>query len=332
MERYPHLILLLAAVLPVPAAAFELNLPIACTPGIDCVIQSYVDRDPGPGAVDYLCGSQSYDGHKGTDFRVPSMLAMMQGVSVLAAADGVVTGIRDEMPDVLLDRDNPGAVEGRECGNGLVIDHGDGWETQYCHMKKGSVAVSPGTAVKAGDVLGEVGLSGNTEFPHLHLSVRKDGTVVDPFLPTDTTETLTCPSPGDATGLWSDAATEDLIYRPAFVLTAGFANAALELDEVESGTLDDITLTVASPALVFYGLAIGLDAGDIQVLAVVGPDNEEFVSDRLEPLDRAKAQYFAFAGKAKRETPWPAGTYLGRYSVVRDGKEIAFREAEIELQ
>ena len=46
-----------------PAAALELSLPIACTPGTDCFIQQYVDRDKGPGVRDYACGAETYDGH-----------------------------------------------------------------------------------------------------------------------------------------------------------------------------------------------------------------------------------------------------------------------------
>ena len=35
----------------------------------------------------------------------------------------------------------PTATAGRNCGNGVTLDHGDGWQTQYCHMRRGSVAV-----------------------------------------------------------------------------------------------------------------------------------------------------------------------------------------------
>ena len=44
------------------AAAFELDFPVLCTVGIDCAVQHYVDRDPGTGAKDFRCGSQTYDG------------------------------------------------------------------------------------------------------------------------------------------------------------------------------------------------------------------------------------------------------------------------------
>ena len=64
-----------------------------------------------------------------------------------------------------------------------VIRHGDGWETQYCHMRRGSITVLPGDRVAMGQVLGQVGMSGESEFPHLELSLRENGAVVDPFDP-----------------------------------------------------------------------------------------------------------------------------------------------------
>ncbi|MCG6904806.1 MAG: M23 family peptidase, partial [Rhodobacter sp.] len=52
-----------------PAASqpLRLDLPIDCVIGDSCFVQNYVDRDPGPGAVDFACHGLTYDGHQGTD-------------------------------------------------------------------------------------------------------------------------------------------------------------------------------------------------------------------------------------------------------------------------
>ena len=184
---------------PVAAGAFDLTPPIACDLGEDCHIQQYVDADPGPGSQDFRCGTLSYDGHKGTDFALPSLVEMEAGVAVLASAPGVVRALRDGMADGSFAAGNAASVEGRECGNGVVIDHGDGWETQYCHLRRGSVQVSKGDRVARGAPLGAVGMSGKAEFPHVHLSVRRNGEVVDPFAP----EAARCGEP-PATDLWQD--------------------------------------------------------------------------------------------------------------------------------
>ena len=62
----------------------QLNLPIACTPGVDCFIQQYTDVDPGPEARDYRCGTATYDGHEGTDFRIMSLEAAARGVQAVS--------------------------------------------------------------------------------------------------------------------------------------------------------------------------------------------------------------------------------------------------------
>ena len=41
--------------------------------------------------------------------------------------------------------------------------------------------------------------------------------------------------------------------------------------------------------------------------------------------------YLVLGGRKLRDAPWPSGTWRGRYSVIRDGEEIAFREVELEM-
>ncbi|MEP2744840.1 MAG: M23 family peptidase, partial [Bauldia litoralis] len=120
-------------------------------------------------------------------------------------------------------------------------------------------------------------------------------------------------------------------YRPAYELNAGFADAAITMEDVESGDLDGVALPPDAPALVFFGRAIGLEQGDVQAIRVIGPDGDVFAENTIDPLDRSKAQFFAFAGKRLTAAAWPAGAYRGRYSVIRDGEEIAFGEATLEM-
>ncbi len=130
-----------------PAVAFELSLPIDCTPGTDCAIQHYFDRDPGDGRLDYMCTHQTYDGHDGVDIRLTDLQAMAKGVAVLAAAPGTVRATRDGMTDVSVAETGVEAVANVECGNGVMVDHDGGWATQYCHLKNGSIAVRKGERV-----------------------------------------------------------------------------------------------------------------------------------------------------------------------------------------
>jgi hypothetical protein len=314
-----------------PALAFEMGLPIACSLGVDCAVQHYVDRDPGPGVEDYRCGSETYDGHDGIDLRIPNLKAMARGVDVLAAAPGTVLRTRDGVADQFYSEEQPAAVADRECGNGLIIDHGGGWSTQYCHLRNGSVRVKPGDAVAEGAILGEVGLSGMTQFPHLHVTVRKDAQVVDPFDTTPLGEKPTCnaASPIMPQSLWTASLRDALAYRPVFILNVGFAAGPLSMSDVESGSYEGVQIALDSPALVFFGRSIGIRKGDRQRVELFLPDGSTLTTDETDPADRAKAQLFAYAGKKRPPAGWPSGTFRGRYSVVRDDAVIASKEATI---
>ena len=302
----------LAPLLLVPATALAepvLRAPIDCTLGQDCYLQNLFDRDPGPGATDAACGAQSYDGHRGTDFALASVAAMQAGVEVLAAAPGVVSGTRDGEPDAGPEAMTPG----RDCGNGVAIDHGGGWLTQYCHLRRGSVAVEEGARVAAGDVLGLVGLSGNTEFPHVHLSVFKDGERVDPLDPDG--------GPCGETG--------DQIFDPPLevtgggIVSAGLLARAPSYEEARAG-IGPEPLGARAP-LVGWLLIHGARPGDVARVRIVGPGGEAVIEEDV--LDRAQALAFRYMGRRAPGGGWPAGAYEMTAEHLRGGRMLARAEA-----
>lgn len=95
--------------------------------------------------------------HLGTDFAAPI------GTPILATADGVVS---------------ESAMRGGN-GNFVKIRHNGTYDTQYLHMK--SRNVKAGDYVRQGDVIGWVGMTGNTSGPHVCYRFWKNGKQVDPF-------------------------------------------------------------------------------------------------------------------------------------------------------
>jgi hypothetical protein len=317
--KYPVLILLClsGAIDARGEEVISLALPIRCQPGLTCFIQSYVDHDPSDKARDYRCGGRSYDGHDGTDIRIRNLEIQRRGIEVLAAAPGRVTGMRNDMEDVSVKIVGKAAIAGKECGNGVLIEHEGGWRTQYCHMARGSVRVKVGDQMTAGQPIGLVGLSGDSEFFHLHFTVRHHGKIVDPFAygrPEN--------SCGGGRSIWAASVGEQTQYRPREVIDYGLAGIAPTMELIESGEIGKHPVTPGSDALVAYVRAIGLQAGDQQFLAVHGPGGASVSANNLPALDRDKAQFLVIAGKKRSEAAWPAGRYTATYRVTRDGAEV----------
>lgn len=96
--------------------------------------------------------------HTGIDLAVPS------GTPIYAAEAGVV----------ILSQYSSGY------GNCIIIDHGNGLWTLYAHIRNGGLLVSEGDTVDRGDLIAEVGSTGNSTGPHLHFEVRKNEVAVNP--------------------------------------------------------------------------------------------------------------------------------------------------------
>lgn len=299
------LILLVSLAAPVAAGEFRLQMPADCQIGKTCFIQNYVDHDTSNGWRDFTCGPLSYDGHKGTDIALPSLSAMKRGVAVRAAAPGKVIARRDGMADKRATAQSE--FGGRDCGNGVSIEHGKGWVTQYCHMKKGSIAVKVGQQVKAGAALGEIGLSGRTEFPHLHISVRHRGKVVDPFAPKGNP---ICGNPARKT-LWR--ATPG--YIPGGLISAGFSDTIPSFDRVKSGGATKAELPKHARALVLFGYAFGGRKGDQMTLRIDGPRGK--IVNESFSLAKDQAQFFQAAGRKRSFSGWVAGRYQGHITLSR---------------
>lgn len=118
---------------------------------------------PAEGRISGVFGSQRIlngqprSPHSGLDIAAPI------GTPIRATADGVVSLVHDGM--VLT-------------GKTIMIDHGFGLDSVYIHMN--AIHVEEGQRVQQGDVIGEIGMTGRTNGPHLHFGISWYGAKLDP--------------------------------------------------------------------------------------------------------------------------------------------------------
>lgn len=295
-----------------------MGLPVDCTIGKTCFIEDYVDQDPTQGRQrDFACGINARDGHKGTDIALLSFDTIKSGVDVLSVAPGTVLRTRDGMPD---DRLMRGVTPDTACGNAALIDHGNGWQVLYCHMKKGSLTVLSGDTVQRGDPLGLVGLSGQTNHPHAHITVYHDGALVDPFQPSAQDQ---CGTGGET--LWLDPPA----YTATGIITAGFSEHVPSMAERRAGKARIDTSTANQPLVAWAHLGYA-EHGDVLTFTAHGPEGTIFHNTSV--LKSPQVSLLRAFGKKAPPDGWPKGEYLGEALLTRAGQVIAHRFAHVTIR
>ena len=137
-------------------------------------IGAFVDQNTAATAIqDFNCETNTYDGHQGTDIAIwPYGFYKMDNsqIEVVAAAPGIIV----QRADGNFDRN---CASNSLTANSIIIQHADGSQALYWHMKQNSVTTKTvGQTVVAGEYLGIVGSSGSSTGPHLHFEVRSGST------------------------------------------------------------------------------------------------------------------------------------------------------------
>jgi hypothetical protein len=146
------------------AAAIFAFWPQGGVLGRDLTFANSVDLDPAAGAtLDPWCGHRTYDGHTGEDIAIRSFREVDIGVPVFSLTDGKIFEVQDGMYDY---RFGPTVST---FDNHLIVAAADGRYFVYGHLRHG-LAWKKGQTVQAGEQIGWSASSGNSAWPHLHLT------------------------------------------------------------------------------------------------------------------------------------------------------------------
>ena len=95
------------------------------------------------------------------------------GMAIYGAGNGRVAAIHDGEPDNRsFNQAELATRETARSGNYVIIDHLNGEYSLFAHLKQGSVRVKIGQQLKQGEIIGQMGASGDSLFPHLHYELR----------------------------------------------------------------------------------------------------------------------------------------------------------------
>ena len=157
-----------------PTDAVTIGVPFAeewyvASGGRSALVNSHWSLNVQRDAIDFV---ELVDGkpYRGDKSRLESYY--IYGDPLRAVADGRVT----EALGAISDAPVGGRTWDEMAGNHVVLDIGDGHYVLYGHMKRGSLRVQVGEVVRRGQVIGQVGDSGNSDAPHLHIQVQNKPT------------------------------------------------------------------------------------------------------------------------------------------------------------
>lgn len=201
-------------------------------------------------------GASTY--HQGIDISVPI------GTPVYASKAGTVIK----------------ATNGTKEGNYIMIDHGDGFQTIYCHLS--SIAVSSGQVVSQGEVIGYSGNTGVSSGPHLHFGIKYNGVYVNPQLYVSAYNTR--PTGNSATGITNGVVGQSTVVTP----TSGHKTATID---VNSDDFKKICAIVAAEGSADYNASLAVIS-----TAMNRTESSAWKSRGSTPLQQltAKGQYVAY--------------------------------------
>jgi len=303
----------------------KFQFPVNCTLGEDCFILFYPDAYNTTRQADHKCGLRTFDQNQATVITSHSIQQMLNGIAVLAAADGKVTKVKKDSE--LSDDDNQYIKNSSEnCGNQVVISHGQGWETHYCFLKPDSILVSPKQIIKKGEQIAEMGSVGYTQsLPNLYFYVYHNNKAVDPFV-----GPITYPSCNSIQKpLWDTM----IPYQSLNVIGAGVDDRPINRDYItEFGGMHKNRINSTSKNFGFWIFVAGLLDGDEEIFEVYEPGGN--LEHNYQGVIKNFKGFHYYINAIEFDKPakgFKKGTWKLRYLALRKSKPILKIERIVEV-
>ncbi|PCI01774.1 MAG: hypothetical protein COB76_00550 [Alphaproteobacteria bacterium] len=280
-----------------PVKAMEFRFPVACQIMGNCWITNHVDLDDRSGRVsDYMCGKKATDNNKSTHISLSSQKAVLQNMPVLASASGKV---------------QVAGNVGGFCGTRVLIKHAKGWESSYCHLNPRTLTVRAGQAVQQGQIIGSIGTSGQTSWPHLSFATIRNGMVFDPFSGRTAIEGCSAKTQS----LWVGGMNPP--YEPAAVASAGFTVGHVPNSSILNGTAQTATaIRTATLQLSLWSLMMNLRVDDEITILIEAPDGKIF-KEFKKTITKDSPYFPVNLSVLKKNIRWEAGDYKGTITIER---------------
>lgn len=310
---YGAIFLIFLAFAPRSGLAQDMAFPLVCEPGKTCFILSYPDLNAEIGvAQDYACGPGATDGDMFLRIGLTDAASVTLNALVLAAADGTVEDAVDQFGDRAAASKADVPTGTLNCGNGVVIDHGMGLQTAYCHMRKGSIAVKKGDRVIKGQAIGAVGQSGVATWPQLGFAIKKGGYMVDPI--TGQTQEEGCGFKERPVIALPDAF---MSYQPVAIPTMGFSLKPVGRADMARGTaLRYASIGREERSINLWAMILNVHKGDEVEIRIRDPRGRTFHHQKIT-LDEDAERLPVNALRERGYVGWRQGTYTGSVSVTR---------------
>jgi hypothetical protein len=304
----------------------ELILPVSCQLEENCWFVNYPDIDLTEGLKDYSNGIFTYNGNLGTEIAIQSLPQMQKGIPVVAAQDGTVIFTTNNVEDNLPLAQGTNVNNLPFCGNSVVIEHNPGWQTVYCHLKKGSVSVKKGDFVRKGNKIAEVGASGRAVFPHLYFAVLGDGACFDPFSgkqlsANEGTEGKT--EMKQYKPFWSPVVKDKLTYREVAVVNVGVSTEDPTPDRIKEGEYQNVEIKTGIDSIVLWIYGFHFKKGDF-IKAVLQNPTGARISYEMKTINNDEREKVVFFRVPKPAFGWRAGKYKGSFEVMRPGSKFVY--------